>query len=106
MADVRRSAFSHVLAWTTAILALGTGWTGFAASQFGDDHRLQVAAQRLDLVILSAMLTLGTAQLWRGGTLEALDKLAKLRGFAFFATLFSSEADAGRRPDTDPNRIP
>ncbi len=105
-ADVRRSAFSHLLAWTTAILALSTAWTGFAAGEFGDDHRLQVAAQRLDLVILSTMLTLATAQLWRGGTLEALNRLAKIPGLKFFATLFSSEADAQQRPAIDPNRIP
>jgi len=105
-ADVRRSAFSHLLAGTTAILALSTGWTGFAASQFGDDHRLQVAAQRLDLVIFSTMLTLATAQLWRGGTLEALNKLAKMHGFVLLTKLFSSRDDALQKPDTDPNRIP
>jgi len=105
-ADVRPSAFSHLLAWVTAVLAVGTAWTGFAACLYGDDHRLEVATERLDLVILAAMLTLATAQLWRGGTLAALDRLAKMPVLRFFATLFSSEGDAPRKPDTDPNRIP
>jgi hypothetical protein len=92
-ADARPSAFSHVLSWITALLAFSTGWTGFLACVFGDDHRLEVGTQRLNLVILSAMLTLATAQYWRGGTLVALDKLAKLPVLSFFATLFSSEKD-------------
>ena len=104
--DVRSSAFSHLAAWATALFAIATAFTGFAACLDGDDHRLEVAAQRLDLVILAAMLTLATAQLWRGGTLAALDRLAKLPVLRFFATLFSSEVDVVQTSDTDPNRIP
>ncbi len=104
--DSRPSAFSHLLAWLTAILAVGTAWTGFAACIYGDDHRLEVATERLELVILAAMLTLATAQLWRGGTLAALDRLAKMPVLRFFATLFSSEGEVPQTSDTDPNRIP
>lgn len=105
-ADARASAFSHLLARFTALLALSTAWTGVAACIYGDDHRLEVAALRLDLVILFTMLTLATAQLWRGGTLAALDKLAKLPVLRFFATLFSSVDAAPQTSNTDPNRIP
>jgi hypothetical protein len=104
-AGLRHSTLSHLLAACTAILAVATAWTGFAACKFGDDHRLEVAAQRLDLVILSTMLTLATAQLWRGGTLAALNRLAEVPPLRFFANLFSSEADAQQTPDTDPNRM-
>jgi len=102
---VRQSAFSHLLAWGTAILALSTAFTGVAATIFGDDHRLEVATQRLSLVIMASMLTLATAQLWRGGTLAALDKLAKLPVLAFFASLFLSEDDDPQMSDTDPSRM-
>lgn len=90
-AGLRSSAFSHSLALMTALLALSTAWTGFAACISGDDHRLEIATQRLNLVILAAMLTLATAQYWRGGTLAALNKLARLPVLRFFAALFSSE---------------
>ncbi len=92
--EARPSAFSRFLAGLTALLALSTAWTGFAACLDGDDHRLEVATERLDLVILAAMLTLATAQLWRGGTLVAVNRLAKMPPFKFFATLFSSEVDS------------
>ena len=105
-ADARPSAFSHLLARFTAFLALSTAWTGFAACLDGDDHRLEVAALHLDWVILSTMLTLATAQLWRGGTLAAFDKLANLPVLRPFANLFSSVADAPQTSDIDPNRIP
>jgi hypothetical protein len=106
VADARRSAFSQALAWMTAVLALSTAWTGFAACLYGDDHRLQIATQRLNLVIVATMLTLATAQYWRGGTMAALNRLARLPVLAFLATLFSSEVDAQQTPDTDPNRTP
>jgi hypothetical protein len=105
-AGLRRSAFSQMLAWSTAVLALSTAWTGFAACLYGDDHRLEIATQHLDLVILVTTLTLATAQYWRGGTLAALDRLAHLPVLGFFATLFSSEVDSPQTSDTDPNRIP
>jgi hypothetical protein len=90
-ADVRSSAFSHALAWASAALALSTAWTGVAACIYGDDHRLEVATERLNLVILATMLTLATAQYWRGGTLEALNRLAKLPFLGFLANLFASK---------------
>jgi hypothetical protein len=103
-ADLRQSAFSHLLARVTAVLALSTAWTGVAACIYGDGHRLEVATKRLDLVIMAAMFTLATAQYWRGGTLAALNRLAKLPVLSFFATLFLSEGDPPQTSDTDPNR--
>jgi hypothetical protein len=104
-ADARNSAFSHLLAWVTALLAISTAWTGFAACIEGDDHRLEVATERLDLVILATMLTLATAQLWRGGTLSALNRLAKVPVLGFFAALFSSEGEAPQKSDIDPGEM-
>ena len=92
--DARASAFSHFLAGVTALLAVSTAWTGFAACLDGDDHRLELATQRLDLVIFATLLTLATAQLWRGGSLAAINRLAKMPGLRFFATLFSSDVDS------------
>ena len=86
--DLRQSAFSHGIARLTAVLALSTTWTGFAACKLGDDHRLQVATQRLDLVFLAEMLTFATAQFLRGGTIAAIDSLAKLPVLRFLAALF------------------
>jgi hypothetical protein len=103
--DGRRSAFSQALAWLTAILALSTTWTGVAAHTYGDDPRLEVATERMGLVILSAMLTLATAQYWRGGTIVALNRFAKLPVLSYFATLFSSQKDVPQTPDIDPSRM-
>ena len=104
-ADMRRSAFSQTLAWSTALLAVSTAWNGVAASQYGDDHRLQLAGMRLGYVIVSATLTLATAQYWRGGTMAALDKLAKLPVLAFFTTLFSTDEAESQMTDTDPSHM-
>ncbi len=92
--DSRDSAFSHLLAWLTAALALSTAWTGVAACLSGDDHRLEVATERLDLVILATTLTLATAQLWRGGTLTALDRLAAFPILRRFTRLFYSDGES------------
>jgi hypothetical protein len=105
-AGLRQSAFSRVLAWATAALALSTAWTGVAACIYGNDHRLEVATEHLTLVILATMLTLATAQYWRGGTLAALNRFAKLPILSFLATLFASEDGSPQKSDTDPNRIP
>jgi hypothetical protein len=87
--DERRSAFSQLIAWTTGVLALSTAWTGVAACLAGEDQRLEAAATRLDAVFIASVLTLATAQYWRGGTLAALNRIAKLPPFAQLAHLFS-----------------
>jgi hypothetical protein len=104
-ADTRRSAFSQTLAWTTAVLALSTAWTGVAASNYGDDHRLELAGNRLGFVIFAAMLTLATAQYWRGGTIAALDKLAKLPVLSFITNLFTGDKVESQTTDSDPSQM-
>jgi hypothetical protein len=105
-AGVRRSAFSQALAWLTAIVSLVAAFTGVAACMTGDDSHLELASQLLALVIILAMLTLATAQYWRGGTMAALDRLAKLRGLALLTNLFAPTDVVPQTSDIDPSHTP
>ena len=102
----RRSVFSQTLAWSTALFALSTAWSGVAASIYGEDQRLEIGAGRLGLVIIAVTLTLATAQYWRGGTMAALDKLASLPVLGFLANLFFDKTASRQTPNTDPNHTP
>lgn len=105
LAGRRRSLFSLLLAWASAVLAVTATFTGLAACKYGHDQRLESAAVTASTTLLLITFTLLTAQSWRGGTLSALDRLAGLPVLHRF-TDWLHEDDEPEGPNPAPPAAP